>query len=92
MKYEIKEDDRHIRISIDEIDNQRMELLKAFQECQEGRCTCPTSEYKKLDKLEINKCEDGMTMNLKAKDGMKFDKSNIEKCLEYTKEQVLNNK
>ena len=89
MKYEIKEDDTHIKISIDEIDDQRRELLKAFQECQEGRCTCPTTEYEKLDKLEINESENGMTMNLKAKDGMKFDKSNLEKCLEYTKEQVL---
>ena len=57
-----------------------------------GDCTCPTSEYEKLDKLEINESKNGISMNLKAKDGMKFDKSNLEKCLEYTKEQVLNNK
>ena len=88
MKYKINENNDDLQIIIEELNRHQKELMKAFQECQEGRCSCPTSEYSKLQDLEIQSTKDGMTMNLKAKDGMKFDKTNIEKCLQYTTTEV----
>jgi hypothetical protein len=29
------------------------EVLGAFQQCQEGRCACPTTQYEKLQTLDM---------------------------------------
>lgn len=51
---------------------------------------CPTQEYSKLDSLEIETNEDIIKLKLKSKPDVKFDNSEISKCLEYTKGKVLN--
>ena len=63
-------------------------LLQAFQECQEGHCTCPTQEYSKLDAVEIATDEDTIKLKLKSKPDVKFDMSEIGNCLEHTKENA----
>ena len=35
-------------------------LLEAFQECSEGRCSCPTQEYEKVEKLDIISTENSI--------------------------------
>lgn len=84
MKYEIKKNTDGIDISVAEAGSEQQRLLEAFRECQEGRCSCPTEEYKKLDALEVGQNEDGLELKLKAKTGETFDSSEIEKCLNYT--------
>lgn len=88
MKFEINEKNNGLDIHINELNGKQKELYEALQECQEGRCTCPTNQYKKLDSLDIVEEGGNITLELKAKDGETFDKSEIEKCLLYTKEQI----
>jgi len=90
MKYRIDEKKTGIDISVTDAKNNEQELLEAFRECQEGRCSCPTGEYKKLASLEITQDDAGIQLRLKAKNGEAIDKVEIEKCLAYTSERVKN--
>ena len=88
MKYKIDKNDEGIEICVDDVKRNKDTLLKAFQECQEGRCSCPTEEYKKLESMQIEQREDGIRLRLKSKQGIELDKSEMNRCLEYTKERV----
>jgi hypothetical protein len=46
MKYKIDQNETGIDISVTDASNDRQKLMEAFRECQEGRCSCPTEEYK----------------------------------------------
>ena len=89
MKYKIESAENEVNIEVTETKGKQKKLLQAFQECQEGRCTCPTQEYSKLDSLEIEGDEDTIRLKLISKSNVKFDESEIGKCLEYTKGKVL---
>lgn len=91
MKYKIDEHENGIDISIHDTKYNKEKLLEAFQECQEGRCSCPTEEYKKLDSLEIVNTEENISLHLKSKDGSIIDKEEINKCMEYTEKRVNQN-
>lgn len=88
MKYKIDKKDNGIDISVTDAKDDKQKLLEAFRECQEGRCSCPTDEYRKLASLEVAQDEAGIQLRLKSKDGEVIDKSEIEKCLAYTSERV----
>ena len=90
MKYKIESNENEINIEVTETKGKLEKLMEAFQECQEGRCTCPTQEYSKLDALEIESDEDTIRLKLKSKPNVIFDQSEIGKCLEYTKGKVIN--
>jgi hypothetical protein len=90
MKYKVESTENEVNIEVTETKGKQERLLEAFQECQEGRCTCPTQEYSKLDSLEIENDEDTIRLKLKSKPNEKFDESEISKCLEYTKGKTLN--
>lgn len=64
------------------------QLLAAFQECQAGRCTCPTQEYEKLAALEIVQSGDTIDLKLVARDGAQFDPAEIERCLIHTERRI----
>ena len=85
MKYKVESTEQSVNIEITETKGKQSQLLEAFQECQEGRCTCPTQEYSKLDSLKIESDEDTIKLKLKSKPGVMFDESEIGKCLEYTR-------
>jgi hypothetical protein len=88
MKYRIDEHGDGLDISVDNVKDKKDKLLQAFQECQEGRCSCPTEEYKKLDQLEIEHNGENIRLRLTPKRGVKMDKAEIDRCLEYTAERV----
>ncbi len=88
MKYRIHERGTQLDIEVGDLHGKQEELMKAFQDCQEGRCSCPTTQYQKLEALDIEPKEDGLMLRLKPKSGMRFDSSEIEKCLQYTADQV----
>lgn len=87
MKYQVESTDNEINIEVTEAKGKQEKLLQAFQESQEGRSTCPPQEYSKLDSLEIESDEDTIRLKLKSKPNVKFDETEISKCLEYTKEK-----
>ena len=49
MKVKVEATENEVSIEVSETKGNQAKLLEAFQECQEGRCTCPTQEYSKLD-------------------------------------------
>ena len=88
MKSKITKNDHGIEINITEVKGKKNELLEAFQECSEGRCSCPTQEYEKVETLNIIDNEKSIQLSIKSKENEVIDTKEIEKCLEYTKNKV----
>jgi hypothetical protein len=88
MEAQIKPTAHGIEIDVTDLEGKKDQLLEAFQECSEGRCTCPTNEYQKLEALEVTDSGDTIQLSLKAKPDEQIDTNEIKKCLEYTKKRV----
>ena len=92
MKYKIDKNNTGLDISINDVKSKKKELLEAFQECKEGRCSCPTEEYNKLESLQIEEDDNKIKLHLKSKNGEELDKEKITKCIEYTEKRVKEEK
>ena len=88
MKYDIKENGDGLEIEVSDVTDKKEQLLQSFQQCSEGKCSCRTDEYKKLESLEIEQSVDGVKLKLKSKNGEKFDISEINKCLIQTEKNI----
>ncbi len=88
MEAEIKKIEKGIEIDVTDLEGKRDQLLEAFQECSEGRCTCPTNEYQKLETLEVIDAGAAIQLSLRAKPNEQIDTTEIEKCFEYTKQRI----
>ena len=88
MKRIFKSSSDGLTIEVSEISGQQEQLLAEFQACQEGRCSCPTKEYEKLDSLNIEAASGKVRLNLKAKSGQVLDGSEIQKCLDHTEKKL----
>jgi len=88
MKSKITKNNHGIEINITEVKGKKEELLEAFQECSEGRCSCPTQEYEKVETMNIIDTENNIQLSIKSKDNEVIDTNEIEKCLEHTKKRV----
>ncbi len=75
-----------VAIEITAVGERQGELLEAFGECAEGRCSCPTDEYEKLASMDVQPGDDRIDIRLEAKPGTSLDTSEIEACLDYTVE------
>ena len=91
MKHKITESKHGLDITVNDIKNNKDKLIQAFQECKEGTCSCPTEEYKNLDSLNIKEKDGNITLHLTSKEGTKFNKDEINKCLEHTQDEVSKN-
>ncbi len=87
-KYKINPNQQGLEIHIEEVEGQEAELLEAFGACQRGECSCPTEEYKKLEKMEVANQGGGIQIQLTAKPGEPLDVSEIERCLDHTTQQA----
>jgi hypothetical protein len=89
MKYTIKEGAQDVAISVENVKpDQQGKVLEALQECAEGRCSCPTQQYQKVETLDIARKADAIEIDLRVKRGQKIDREDIEKCLAYTIEKA----
>ncbi len=88
MEAKIQSTETGIEIDVIELEGKKEQLLEAFQECSEGRCTCPTNEYQKVQQLEILGTDDTIRLTITAKPDEQIDTAEIEKCLEYTRQRV----
>ncbi len=88
MEAKIKTTETGIEIDVTEVQGKQDKLLEAFQECSEGRCTCPTEEYQKVESMETVASDDVIHISIKAKPEEEIDTAEIEKCLEHTKRRV----
>ncbi len=83
-KYKIVEDEQGLKIKLTEMAGEEQQLLDEFEKCQQGKCSCPTDEYKKLDSMALELKEGQIEIQLSAKTDQKLDKEEITKCLEHT--------
>lgn len=88
MKYRIDKVRSGLTIRVEDLGEDQDKVLEAFQQCREGRCACPTEEYRKLDSLEIEPGEGSITLHLSPSPGLELDQSEIENCLEYTRNRL----
>ena len=84
VKFKVFDSGEGLQIKIDELAGKQSAVLNALQECAEGRCTCPTSQYEKLQSVEMTPGRDEIRVALIPKAGEVIDRQAIEKCLEYT--------
>ncbi len=88
MKSKIMTNKNGIDINITEVEGKKEELIEAFQECSEGRCSCPTQEYQKVETMNVIDTEGTIRLSITSKADEVIDTKEIEKCLEYTKNKV----
>ena len=88
MKYSVKPDRSGLNIRVEQVGTRQKQLLEEFKECAEGRCTCPTAQYEKLESIEIAPGPDRIDIKLKAQAGQSIEQGDIETCLEHTTAKV----
>lgn len=88
MKREVVEKRDGLEIEVSDVQGKEDQLLEAFQECAEGRCSCPTQEYTKLEELQVEQDAQKIRLRLTVKDGEQFDQAEIERCLDATEERI----
>ena len=88
MEAKVKATEHGIEINVTNLEGKKEKLLEAFQDCSEGRCTCPTREYQKVESLEVFDGGDTIQLSVKAKEDQEIETAEIEKCLDYTRKRV----
>lgn len=83
-RYQIETTDTGLVIELTGVDGKQEQLLAAFDECQQGRCTCPTDEYEKVEAMEVRPTGDRIDILLTSKPGGQFDEAEVAACLEHT--------
>ena len=83
-RYRIDEDEAAVSIELTDLAGRQEQLLEAFRECQEGRCTCPTDEYRKVASMDVDADRDRIAIRLASKPGQRLDSSEIDACLDHT--------
>jgi hypothetical protein len=84
MKYTIESEGGNVNITIEKVGGYQKRLMEELKECAEGRCSCQTPEYKKVESMQVKPEGDKVDITLKAKAGEKIDQGDINKCLEHT--------
>ena len=84
MHYDITEDGGDVEIRIQDADDHAPQVLAALQECQHGRCGCPTDQYDRLEGMTVANHLDELTIRLHPRHGQRFDTHQLETCLNYT--------
>ncbi len=88
MESKIEKNDSGLDISVEQVGQRQRALLDAFQACQQGRCSCKTSEYEKLESIDVQSDDDAIRIRLKPRSGETIDQSAVEDCLDYTLEKA----
>jgi hypothetical protein len=83
-RYRIDKSPTAVAIQLTQIGGKHQQLIRAFQECAEGSCSCPTEEYDKVASMQISGDEDRIDIRLEAKPGSDFDARQIAYCLDHT--------
>jgi hypothetical protein len=84
MKFRILSKPEGVDIAFDQVQGRQQRLLAELQACQEGRCTCPTQEYDKLESMQVTQQPDGVRVELKTKPGEHLKTSDLEACVQHT--------
>ena len=66
-----------------EIENvaDRVAIIETIEGCADGSCACSTTEYQKVENLEIVESPHGIRLNIDVKPGEVIDPNCISECL-----------
>jgi hypothetical protein len=67
------------------------QVLASLQECQRGRCSCPTDQYDRLASIEVGGGDDELTVHLTPRPGEHLDPDALRACMDYTLESASDN-
>ena len=67
MKYAAKGKLDRLRIEIEQLGDKQPKVLESLQACAEGRCSYPTSQYERIDSIQISSRAGSVSIELKAK-------------------------
>jgi hypothetical protein len=88
MRYEVTTREHDVEIHVSDAAGRTSRLLQSMQECQTGRCGCPTDQYDKLAVMEVDAGDDKVTVRLQPRPGERLDPQQIQACLDYTVRQA----
>ncbi len=88
MKYSVEGEGSNVKITVEEVGSKQAELMEGFTACAEGRCSCPTTQYAKVESVQITPGKDRLSITLKANPGEEIDQADINNCLEDTTRKV----
>ncbi|MDH3250111.1 MAG: hypothetical protein OEQ47_14180 [Acidimicrobiia bacterium] len=84
-RYTIDQHTDGLTIRLTETGTGTDQLLGLLQDCQEGRCDCPTDEYEKVSSLSVERHDDDVVMmQLRPKPGARLDESEVRACIQHT--------
>ena len=71
-------------VSIVGYDGPRLPLLRAFDACREGRCTCATDQVEHLLELDADESDGRIELTLRPAPGARLDREAVARSLEST--------
>ena len=88
MKHTIAPTPQGLHITASVAAGKREALLDELGKCAAGTCSCPSTQYAKLQAIEVSPQAEGVTVELTAKAGETIDAQDIARCLDHTARQV----
>lgn len=82
--YEIVKEDKNVEINIKTNDYDKEKLLEYFNNCKDGKCTCPTEEYYKIETMNINENNGYLNISLNPKIDEELNVDELSECVNYT--------
>ena len=82
--YQLAERGPDFVVSIVGYDGPRLPLLRAFDACQQGECTCATDQVDHLDDIEADETDGRIELTLHAAPGAHLDREAVRRSLEST--------
>lgn len=83
-RYRMEKGDDALAIELTEVRGRQDELIQASMDCQSGRCSCPTDEYRKVAGMDVVATDDAIRLRLEPRPGEQFDTEHIATCLDHT--------
>lgn len=83
-EYQLAEDGSRFVVSIVGYDGPRLPLLRAFDACRDGRCTCATDQIDHFAGVDADEQGGRIELTLHARPGARLDRAAITRSLEDT--------
>lgn len=80
--YQLAERGSDFVVSIVGYDGPRLPLLRAFEDCRKGACTCATDQIDHLDDLDADETDGRIEITLHATPGARLDREAVTRSLE----------
>lgn len=84
MNFDIQPTPEGLKISTKASSEQSQRLMDEFAKCANGTCSCKSSEYEKVESMQVQRTEDGVSLELRAKEGSALDTDCVTECLDHT--------